>query len=90
MNALVSFDEKQQIMAVFMKLDRGNKGELDELDIVSGFVELFGEEKMELAEECGRHVMARIRKTRLTFSEFLTYCANRFFLIREINIRKVF
>lgn len=45
---------------------------------------------MELAEECGRHVMARIRKTRLTFSEFLTYCANRFFLIREINIRKVF
>jgi len=31
---LVSFDEKQQIMEVFMKIDQGSKGELDEDDIV--------------------------------------------------------
>lgn len=34
--------------------------------------------------------MARLKKKSITFSEFLTYCANRFFLIRESNITKVF
>ena len=37
-NALVSFSEKQQIMAVFMKIDKGNKGELEEADLIDGFV----------------------------------------------------
>jgi len=40
---LVSFDEKQQIMEVFMKIDQGSKGELDEDDIVEGFIEVLGE-----------------------------------------------
>jgi Ca2+-binding EF-hand superfamily protein len=34
--------------------------------------------------------MKRLRKRKISFSEFLTYCTNRFFLIRESNIRKVF
>jgi hypothetical protein len=33
-------------MAVFMKIDRGSKGELDEEDIVEGFIEILGEEKI--------------------------------------------
>jgi Ca2+-binding EF-hand superfamily protein len=35
---------------------------------VAGFVELLGEEKYEFAEECARHVMVRLRKTKLGFS----------------------
>ena len=32
-NALVSSDEKQQVMAVFMKIDKGSTGELDLHDL---------------------------------------------------------
>lgn len=34
--------------------------------------------------------MHRLRKKKITFSEFLTYCTNRFFLIRDNNIKKIF
>lgn len=34
--------------------------------------------------------MNRLRKTKIVFSDFLTYCANRFFLIREANLLKIF
>jgi len=34
--------------------------------------------------------MRGLKKLRIYFSEFLTYCANRFFLIRETNLRKIF
>ena len=44
-NSLISFDEKQQIMAVFMKLDRGCKGYLDDNDLIHGFEELLGPDK---------------------------------------------
>jgi hypothetical protein len=65
---LISFSEKQQIMAVFMKMDRGSKGELDEHDLIAGFLELFGEDQYSKAETCALKVMGRLRKNRLTFS----------------------
>jgi Ca2+-binding EF-hand superfamily protein len=34
--------------------------------------------------------MNRHRRPRILFSEFLTCCANRFFLIREANLVKIF
>ena len=54
MNALVSFSEKQQIMAVFKKIDRGNKGELDYNDIVDGFIEIVGIQDIKLAEKSAK------------------------------------
>ena len=68
MNALISFDEKQQIMAVFMKIDRGSKGELDFDDITDGFLEIMGEDELKRAEKCAKEVFRRLRKKRLTFS----------------------
>lgn len=75
-------------MTIFLRLDRGSKGELDKNDLLEGFAELLDDE--ERAAECSRRIVNRLRKTKIVFSEFLTYCANRFFLIREANLLKIF
>ena len=51
-------------------------------------MELFGDE--EKAEICASKILNRLRKNRIVFSEFVTFCANRFFLIREVNLQKIF
>lgn len=65
-NALISLDEKQLVMTIFMKIDRGSKGELDETDIYEGFFELLKDE--ERAAACAAKVMSRLRKKRIFFS----------------------
>lgn len=87
-NALISFEEKQLIMNIFMKIDQGSKGDLDDLDIEAAFYELIKDQAQ--AAACASKVMRGLKKIRIYFSEFLTYCANRFFLIREINLHKIF
>ena len=51
-----------------MKVDKGNKGELEEADIIDGFVDILGIEDIKLAEKSAREVMLRLRKRKITFS----------------------
>jgi Ca2+-binding EF-hand superfamily protein len=87
-NSLISHDEKHLIMTIFLRLDKGSKGELDHHDLREGFLELLNDEYK--AELCATKILNRLRRGKIVFSEFLTYCANRFFLIREVNLQKIF
>jgi Ca2+-binding EF-hand superfamily protein len=87
-NSLISHDEKHLIMTIFLRLDKGSKGELDHHDLREGFLELLDDEYK--AELCATKILNRLRRGKIVFSEFLTYCANRFFLIREVNLQKIF
>ena len=86
-NALISYDEKRLIMSIFLRLDRSSRGELEQDDLAVGFGGMMAEED---AKECAQDVMTRLRRKRILFSEFLTYCANRFFLIKEANLSQIF
>lgn len=85
---LISFDEKQTILAVFNKLDRNCKGELHPSDIEAGFAEVYGED--EDVVDLTKTIMNRLGKDRIIFSEFVVYCTNRFFMITDSNIVKIF
>ena len=74
-------------MAIFLRLDRSSHGELEEEDLRAGFAEMMGPEE---ASQCALEVMQRTHKKRILFSEFLSFCANRFFLIKEANLTKIF
>lgn len=44
MNSLISHEEKTLITAIFLRLDKASKGELDHSDLKEGFLELVGDE----------------------------------------------
>ena len=44
----------------------------------------------EEARDCAIEVMSRLNRKKIIFSEFVSYCANRFFLIKEANMTQIF
>lgn len=86
-NAFISFDEKQEIIQAFTRLDRGNKSQLSLEDIKEGLIGFYGRKK---ATSLASSMWTTRKDKPIRFSEFLAMSTDKKFLINNENTKNLF